>query len=412
MVSERRSLNKQRLSPLRWIGLVLWLCVCLAILVQVRNRNEPLIAPLESVVLADEEQSSVKVNEDGTITLTPTDLKPTRKDKHYLPEPIPLPDCEFIERSGHKVTKQDLLGKKWAACFVFTRCAGPCPQIMGQMRLLHEELHNADVRLVTITVDPDNDTPEVLQNYANTFHADEEKWLFFTGNRDEIYKFITFGFRLAATIIEDKPIHTNRVALVNERGEYIANFQFPKETERIALRRALLGVSLRTSSGNSSDIKEKLIKQPVIPGWVEQLPLVNALLNLLATVMLIMGFVLIKQKQIAAHKICMMSCFAVSVAFLACYLLYHGQLTYYTGQGHKPFAGTGIILPIYRSILVTHVILAAAVPFFAIITIYRGLKNQVELHRKIARFTFPIWVYVSVTGIIIYILNYQWPLVQ
>jgi protein SCO1/2/putative membrane protein len=101
----------------------------------------------------------------------------------------------------------------------------------------------------------------------------------------------------------------------------------------------------------------------------------------------------------------MLFAFAVSVAFLASYLTYHGGLKHYTGVGHKPYSGDPSLQGVYRGLLVTHIILAAAVPVLAIITIRRGLKQQWESHRKIAKITFPIWLYVSVTGVVIYFMN-------
>jgi uncharacterized membrane protein YozB (DUF420 family) len=105
----------------------------------------------------------------------------------------------------------------------------------------------------------------------------------------------------------------------------------------------------------------------------------------------------------------MLTTFGVSMAFLACYLTYHQQLQHYTGSGSRKFDGAGPIRTIYYSILVSHVVLAALVPFLASATIYRGLTSQFERHKRLARVTFPIWLYVSVTGVIIYFVLYHWP---
>ncbi|WP_166821590.1 DUF420 domain-containing protein [Thalassoroseus pseudoceratinae] len=139
-----------------------------------------------------------------------------------------------------------------------------------------------------------------------------------------------------------------------------------------------------------------------VPEWVNSLPTVNASLNGLATVLLAVGYVLIRSGRVTAHKWTMLGSFAVSIVFLGCYLVYH----YYIGS--KKFAGTGAVRTVYLLILVTHIILAAAVPFLASITIYRGLMGQWEKHRRIARITWPIWMYVSVTGVIIYFMLYHW----
>lgn len=145
------------------------------------------------------------------------------------------------------------------------------------------------------------------------------------------------------------------------------------------------------------------------PTWVTTLPAINATLNGLATILLLAGFALIKKGRQDAHRKLMLSAFTMSVLFLGCYLVYHFALKYYTGESSKKFPGTGTIKTVYYCILATHVVLAAAVPFLTSITIYRGLKQQWESHRRIARVTFPVWLYVSVTGVIIYFMVYHWP---
>ena len=139
-----------------------------------------------------------------------------------------------------------------------------------------------------------------------------------------------------------------------------------------------------------------------MPDWVSFLPAVNASLNGLATVLLMLGYWLIRRKRIAAHRRVMLSAFGVSVVFLGCYLVYHAY------AGSKPFPGTGPIRTAYFAILISHIVLAAAVPVLALVTIYRGLSGQWERHRAIARFTYPIWLYVSITGVIIYVMLYHW----
>jgi protein SCO1/2/putative membrane protein len=146
-----------------------------------------------------------------------------------------------------------------------------------------------------------------------------------------------------------------------------------------------------------------------VPQWVTALPAVNAGLNGLSTLLLIGGYAFIRSGRRTAHQRTMLTAFAVSVLFLVFYLLYHAALTHYTGSGSRKFQGTGPVRPIYFVILISHVVLAAMVPILASITIYRGLMSQWERHRRIAKVTFPIWLYVSVTGVIIYAMLYHWP---
>lgn len=142
---------------------------------------------------------------------------------------------------------------------------------------------------------------------------------------------------------------------------------------------------------------------------VQWLPAVNASLNGLATVLLLCGYVAIKRRQIGVHKTLMLSAFATSILFLGCYLTYHWALHSLTGEAGKKFPGVGFIRPIYFTILITHVILAAAVPVLALMTIYRAWKQNWAGHKRIAVITFPIWVYVSITGVVIYFMLYHWP---
>jgi uncharacterized membrane protein YozB (DUF420 family) len=134
------------------------------------------------------------------------------------------------------------------------------------------------------------------------------------------------------------------------------------------------------------------------------LPAINASLNALATVLLIVGFVLIKRKRETAHKWTMICCFAVSTLFLVCYLIYHYQI----GGGTKfPESHPSWLRYTYFTILISHIILAMYVPVGALITIYHGLKDHRAMHLKWAKRTFPIWLYVSVTGVVIYWMLYQ-----
>jgi putative membrane protein len=134
---------------------------------------------------------------------------------------------------------------------------------------------------------------------------------------------------------------------------------------------------------------------------IHDLPVVDATLNGTAAILLTTGYFLIRAGRKQAHKRVMISAFCVSIVFLICYLIYHSQV----GSVHYPH--TGVLRIIYLSILFTHTVLAATVPVLAIITLRRGLKNQIPRHRAIARWTFPIWLYVSVTGVVVYFMLYQ-----
>jgi uncharacterized membrane protein YozB (DUF420 family) len=134
------------------------------------------------------------------------------------------------------------------------------------------------------------------------------------------------------------------------------------------------------------------------------LPLLNAILNGTCATLLVIGRSKIKRNERDAHKKIMIAAFSVSVLFLISYLIYHYNV------GSVGFKGEGWSRPLYFTILITHTVLAAAVPFLAILSLRRGLKSQFALHRKVARWTYPIWLYVSVTGVLIYLMLYHiWP---
>ena len=131
------------------------------------------------------------------------------------------------------------------------------------------------------------------------------------------------------------------------------------------------------------------------------LPSINAFLNGTAAILLIWGFTLIRRKRVDTHRRVMLTAFAVSSLFLICYLVYHYQV------GHVVYQKTGIIRSVYLTLLTSHTILAAAVPFLAVITLRRGLAGRFDRHSRIARWTLPIWLYVSVTGVVVYLMLYQ-----
>lgn len=376
-----------------------------------------------------------------------------------------IDDFSLTERSGETVTKEDLLGKPWVACFVFTRCAGPCPRVSGQFYQLQKDLRDLDFRLVTFTVDPKNDTPEVLSRYAESVGADPEKWLFLTGDQSEIFHLIEKSFLMPVEENKGparKPgfevIHTTNVMLVDQEGRVLGKYNAVDDVQMAELRREVRKLvkqdaekteEKKEESPDRQDQKEAaplatpakagiislsstlvpltfhLLAQTeaasptaepdtsqaprTAPDWVYQLPALNATLNGLATILLMVGYWFIRHGEQQKHKKTMLTAFGTSVLFLVFYLLYHFALQSYTGTASRKFEGTGLIRPIYYFILITHVVLAAAVPVLAWVTIRRGLKQQWEAHRKIAKITFPIWLYVSITGVVIYFMLYHLP---
>lgn len=134
---------------------------------------------------------------------------------------------------------------------------------------------------------------------------------------------------------------------------------------------------------------------------IRDLPAINATLNATSALLLIWGYTLIRRGRVHAHRRVMLSAFCVSTLFLVCYLFYHAQV------GSVRFGGSGAIRTVYLGILLTHTVLAAMVPVLAALTLWRALSGKFDKHRRIARWTLPIWLYVSVTGVVVYWMLYR-----
>ena len=134
---------------------------------------------------------------------------------------------------------------------------------------------------------------------------------------------------------------------------------------------------------------------------ISDLPGVNAALNSVAAVLLATGYVLIRRRRVLQHKVCMLAAFGASTLFLTSYLIYHAKV------GSQPFMGEGFIRTVYFTILISHVALAALILPLALVTLSRALRGRFDRHVVIARWTLPIWLYVSVTGVIVYLMLYR-----
>lgn len=163
----------------------------------------------------------------------------------------PIDDFQLTERAGRTVSRDDLKGKVWVAAFFFTRCAGPCSQVSGQMARLQEQWAGRDVVLVSFTVDPDHDTPAVLRDYAVKFQADPNRWLFLTGERDKVYTLIQNSFKLGVAQNEgtarqpgDEVIHSTRLVVVDRKGE-IRGYYDVRDEEHMTKLTAKLAAVLR-----------------------------------------------------------------------------------------------------------------------------------------------------------------------
>jgi len=136
-------------------------------------------------------------------------------------------------------------------------------------------------------------------------------------------------------------------------------------------------------------------------------PHLNAALNTSAAIAIVSGFYFIMKRKVAQHRFSMLTASTVSALFLVSYVTHHAVRTYYFGLGPSRFTGQGIVRPIYFTLLTSHTILATLITPFVLVTLYRGLTGQVDKHRRLARLVLPVWLYVSVTGVVVYLMLYQ-----
>ena len=303
----------------------------------------------------------------------------------------PLGSFRLTERSGRPITQADLASDIWVASFIFTRCPTSCPRITETVRGLQAgPLKGVPVRFVSISVDPEHDTPGVLSEYAKLRGADPDRWWFLTGDKASIYELILKRFHLPIAENPDPEskaeavAHSDRLALV-DRGNAVVGVFSSDDPE--AIKALVAKIKARTT---------------IVPPWVRSLPSINATLNGSCALLLAIGFGLIRSGHWRGHAVCMTLAVIVSAVFLGCYLLYHFQV------GSVAFRGTGPIRFVYFTILISHTLLATfgVVPLVGL-TVARVLHREWARHAAIARVTFPIWMYVSITGVVIYLMLYQ-----
>lgn len=314
------------------------------------------------------------------------DLPPAGEDLGQ--EPLALGPFGLTERSGREISDQSLAGRVWVADFIFTRCPSSCPRITAVMKDLQARLGGTGVRLVSISVDPEHDRPAVLDAFARRFGADPARWWFLTGPGPVVDRLIQEGFRLGAVATSPEEqargaeaiTHSTRLALV-DRGNRVVGYydaDDPAAVARLARRARVLDL-----------------------GWVRRLPALNATLNASCAALLVLGLTLIRSGRVRGHVACMGTTVGLSALFLASYLTYHGL------AGSTPFRGSGPIRLVYFTTLLSHTVLAAAVLPLALVTLTRALRRRFGDHARLARLTWPIWLYVTTTGVVIYLMLYR-----
>lgn len=240
-------------SPTFLAGIVLWLAVLSALAgLWYQQRLKLAQAPTEPPVGVGQPAESdgsptsivIKTNKDGGLEVVDAATAKAMAESPWDKDGIA--DFEFIDSEGKTVTKVDLLGKPWIVCFVFTHCAATCPMVTNSMRELQDRLKDYDFRLVTLTVDPERDTPEVLKGYGESRGADFSKWMFLGGDQRAIYKLIQGSFKMPVqeTLGKDRRpgfefIHSNNIMLIDAEGVVQGKFDAGKGEAMSALRREI-----------------------------------------------------------------------------------------------------------------------------------------------------------------------------
>jgi protein SCO1/2/putative membrane protein len=266
------------------------------------------------------------------------------------------------------------------------------------MARLQEKLHKDgldDVILVSFSVNPETDTPEVLRSYAEGHGADAERWLFLTGKSDADVFSVAKGFLLPAQRTEGRErtrgnevTHSPRLVLVDREGRIRGYFD---------------GRQVDEEGGPVDDLPALEREITRLHGGFD-FPTLNAFLNGMCALLLSAGYVAVRRQWIALHKACMLTALTVSAVFLASYLYYHIVV-----RGGQPthFSGPSEVRAVYLGILLTHTVLAALVAPLALVTATLGLAGWIRGHRRLARVVLPIWLYVSVTGVVVYWMLYH-----
>jgi protein SCO1/2 len=243
-------------APAFWTGNLLWLVVIVTMALGWNQKPRVHSAPPAAGEGETKPAITITTDKDGNAKVTAPGENP---ESPWDPEGIA--DFSFINTDGKKVTRADLLGKPWIVCFVFTHCALTCPTVTNSMRDLQDQLKDYDFRLVTLTVDPGRDTPEVLKGYGESRGADFSKWMFLGGDQRDIYRLIHGSFKMP---VKELPverrkqgfefIHSNNIMLVDEKGVVRGKFDATNGVQVAALRREIQKIA--TKSGPARGAKK------------------------------------------------------------------------------------------------------------------------------------------------------------
>ncbi|HSI33903.1 MAG TPA: DUF420 domain-containing protein [Tepidisphaeraceae bacterium] len=326
------------------------------------------------------------------LALVPLLLLATAAGAAPINKPGDPPSFAATAHDDRPFTGDDLKGKITVFYFFFTNCGGPCPMMTQRMVSLARKAPGDDLQFVGISVDPERDTPAVLRQYASQMNATDPRIRFLTAPSNAAVQQV--GQQMAVAVGEAKAgqqdiMHSQRFLIFDRQGRMRATAH---PMESTGIDEAIADIAF---------LRSEKPKHPLI----DVLPPVNASLNALAAILMCIGLGLALSGRYTAHAWLMCLALLASTVFLACYLTLH-YLKAQSGAGLTKFPEHSA-RPVYMGILLSHTILAIVVLPMIITTVIFAWKRKWAAHRKLAKPTFWIWLYVSVTGVVVYWMLYQ-----
>lgn len=331
----------------------------------------------------------------------------------------PLPSFTLTDSRGQEFRPDRLKDKVWVAHFFFTTCTAGCSETATTMQHLQEVFRgHPHLALVSISINPENDEPEVLSRYASDLNAQNGQWHFLTAPRVPRIGEAALGSASAlwhSSAGAERRVHDivmkDFLQAVDRNSENKPGREFDHSFHLVLIDHEgnrvgyVSGKDVEARPALVARLKELLmLRRMAFEPQRVWFPRLNASLNGLCAVLLLAGYLAIKQRKEKLHIVCMVAALAVSAVFLACYLYYH-----FVVLDGRPtaFQGEGWIRAAYLGILLSHTILAVAVAPMAIGVAVLGFRDRRTTHVKWARWTFPLWLYVSVTGVVVYWMLYH-----
>ncbi len=330
----------------------------------------------------------------------------------------PVGSFSLRDSEGETWTPEKLRGKVWVASFLFTRCLGGCPQVTSSMSEIQKRTADRrDLMLVSFTVDPERDTPGELKKFAERFDANPARWKFLLGEEEAIHKMIREQFKLG--IQRNSPgaskevkagfeiDHPLKLVVVDKQGQIRGYFPgLPDENGGPEAAEGHAGALRKMRAQIDMLLREKHGLEWLVPSAEA-----NAFLNGLAGIFLVGGLALIFSGHRKAHSIAMLCAVLCSALFLAYYLTYHlaiksGVATSFTERA--PLAPPSVRY-LYLGILLTHTVLAIVITPLALRLVWLGYTEKFTSHKSLARWVYPFWLYVAITGVVVYWMLYRLP---